>query len=435
MELTLTPNLRLQQSLGVSPMLIASTQVLALGGVELAEAVRRELDDNPALELVEHPPCPACGSPPGDLRECPRCAGGGPVLGEGPAVAVELTASLPAPVSDTGVLLAELRLALPASEHSIAEAVVASLDDRGYLTAAPAAVAGWLGVDLGRVERVLAELRSIGPAGIGARDLRECLLLQLDRLASGHELVRAVVSDHLEDLAAGRYGAVARAVGAEREEIVQVRDFIRQTLRPTPGLSGTQSVEAQRAPPDAIVEDREEWLLVRLTEPERFPLRLSPLYARLCDHGTADERRHASQHARSAREFATRLEQRWDTMRRVVQLAVEYQSEWVRRGGGPRRPLTRARLARELSLHESTVSRAVRERTMQLPAGRVVAISELFASGDERREALRLLLASEQRALTDAELVEALAVRGHILARRTVAKYRAQLGEARHTLR
>lgn len=433
MELGLTPQIRPQQSLGVSPTLIASAQLLALGAVDLAETVRRELENNPALVLAERPTCGVCGSLLSHGLGCRRCAGG--ERGRERPVAVELAATLAERISDAARLLAELRLALPASEHTVAETVIACLDDRGYLTAAPDAIAGWLGVDPARVEHVLAELRSTGPAGIGARDLRECLLLQLDRLDGEHKLARAVISGHLQELAAGRYGAVARALAVERDEIVRMRDFIRQTLRPTPGFAGGHSAAVRPPPPDAIVEELAGGLRVRLTEPERFVVRLCPLYARLCDHGTPAERRHAAQHARGAREFTTRLEQRWDTMLRVIRSAVEHQAEWVRRGAGARRPLTRAQVARELSLHESTVSRAVRERSMQLPTGRVVAISELFVCGDDRREALRSLLAQEQRALTDSELVEALAASGHVIARRTVAKYRAQLGEVRHTLR
>jgi RNA polymerase sigma-54 factor len=434
MELALVPQMRPQQTLGVSPALIASAQLLALGAVELAETVQRELDENPALVLPERRSCRTCGSPLRLDQGCRRCESGGERRRE-PTLTVDRVATLAERTSDAAGLLAELRLALSGTEHSIAETVVASLDDRGYLTAAPDVIASWLSVDSTRVERVLAELRTTGPAGIAARDLRECLLLQLDRQGEAHELPRAVISEHLQALAAGRYGAVAQALGVEREEIVRVRDFIRQTLRPTPGFAGAHSGTACTAPPDVIVEGDAEDLRVRLTEQERFAVHVCPLYARLSKHGTAGERRHASHHAARARQFTTRLEQRWDTMLRVMRLAVERQADWVLRGEGPRRPLTRVEIARELSLHESTVSRATRERSMQLPGGRVIAISELFISGDDGREALRTLLDQERRALTDSELVEALAARGHRLARRTVAKYRAQLGQARHTLR
>jgi RNA polymerase sigma-54 factor len=433
MELTLTPQLLPQQSLGVSPMLIASAQLLSLGGVELAETIRRELEENPALVPAERLTCHTCGATRRTGLECRRCGPGEPR--REPSGAVELTAALPAQVSDAARLLTELRLALPASEHTIAETVIASLDERGYLTAAPRAIAEWLKVDAARVEHVLAELQSTGPAGLGARDLRECLLLQLQRLDGDHALARATVEGHLQALAAGRYGGVARALGVKREEIVRVRDFIRETLRPSPGFEAAHDARARHPPPDAIVEDRPDGLRVRLTEPERFAIHVCPLYARLAEQGTAHERRHAARHTKGAQEFTTRLQQRWDTMLRVVEYAVQHQSEWVRRGSGARRSLTRARVAHELSLHESTVSRAVRERSMQLPGGRMVAISDLFARGDDRREALRQLLAAEPRALTDAELTDALAARGHVLARRTVAKYRAQLGQARHSLR
>jgi RNA polymerase sigma-54 factor len=433
MELSLAPQVHPQQSLGVSPTLVASVQLLALGAVDLAETVQRELEENPALVLSERPACGVCHAPLSSGQSCRRCEGG-ERRSESPA-GVDLLATSADHPSDSERLLAELRLTLPAEDHSIAETLAASLDDRGYLTAAPDVIAGWLGVDPARVERVLAELRAMGPAGIAARDLRECLLLQLDRCREAHDLASAVISEHLQALAAGRYGAVARALGAQREEIVGVRDFIRQALRPTPGFLGAQAAGVRPAPPDVIVEGHAGDLRVRLTEPERYALHVCPLYVRLSAQGTATERRHASHLAARAREFTTGLERRWDTMLRVMRLAVERQVEWVVRGNGRRRPLTRVEIAQALSLHESTVSRATRERSMQLPGGRVVAISELFVSGDGAREALQEVLDDDRRALTDSELVEALAARGHHVARRTVAKYRAQLGHASHTMR
>lgn len=430
MDLQLVPQMRPQQSLGVSPALVAAAQLLALGAADIAETVARELDENPALVLDESVSCQTCDLPPTHGERRHRCASGERAR---ESLTVDALANVAESESDASRLLAELRLALPADEHAIAEVAVASLDDRGYLTAAPEAIAGWLSVDPGRVERVLAVLHATGPAGIAARDLRECLLLQLDRASQPHRLARPVISEHLQALAAGRYGAVARALGVEREEIVRVRDFIRRALRPSPAFA--HGAPASASPPDAIVERHGHALSVRLTEPARYAVRVCPLYARIAEQGTASERRHVVPHTERAREFKTRLEQRWETMLRIVRLAVERQREWILSGGGPRRRLTRSELSHELSLHESTVSRATRGRTMQLPSGRVLAISELFVSGDDAREALRGLLDREPRPLTDAELAAALAARGHRVARRTVAKYRAQLGEAVHTLR
>jgi RNA polymerase sigma-54 factor len=444
MDLTLCPQMRPQQTLGVSPLLIASAQMLALASIDVADAVSRELDENPALELPECARCTTCGLPLARSRKCRHCLYDDGAGRDWRRVGdeVDWPAKLAEQVSEASRLLADLRLALPASEHQIAETLVGSLDDRGYLTAPTDAIAGWLGVKPAHVERVLAELRQTGPAGTGARDLRECLLLQLDRLAAHSRpaddelvLVRRVVAEHLPELAGGRFTAIAEALGVRREDVLRARELIRRRLRPSPGVDRRSGAPPRTPPPDVLVELQADELRVHLTEPEIFGVRVAPSYAALAGSARTAERDHAAPYARRAREFITRLEQRWETMRRVAVAAVGRQAEWVRAGSGPRRELTRAQIARSLSVHESTVSRAVRGRTMRLPGGRVADMSMLFASGDDAREQLRVLLASETEPLTDAQLARELAARGQVLARRTVAKYRAQLGQERHTLR
>jgi RNA polymerase sigma-54 factor len=413
MELGVVRQMVAQQTLGVSAELVASAEMLALGPVELADEVRRELDENPALIIDERPR---------SGRIAPTHA---------TAVANTETARHE---SDADRLIGELRLACPPSEHPIAEELVASLDDRGYLDAETHEIAHRLGVDPARVERVLAQLRTMGPPGIAARDLSQCLTLQLDRRRVIDPVLREVIRSHLTALAEGRYADIAAAVGVSRQEVLRVRSYIRSRLNPWPEFS-KHPWEVSQILADVIVEDGPEGLSIRLTEPERFPLRVCPLYTELAETGTPRERRHATPRARHARDFTTRLERRWDTMARVAKFAVGLQADFVRRGYGPKRSLTRADVARALAMHESTVSRAVRDRHARLPAGRVIALSELFGVADGAREALRALLLREEHPLTDAQLTQALVADGHRVARRTVAKYRAQLGQLQHARR
>ena len=413
MELGISPQLAPLQTLGVSAELVARAEMLALSPAELADQVRRELDENPALVLEESP---------APIRAAPVAA---------PAVRdLEPTAR----ESDADRLLAELRLACSPFEHPIAEHLVASLDDRGYLDAEPGEIAATLGVEPARVDRVLAELRSLGPPGIAARDLSQCLTLQLDRQGVADPVVREVIGSYLASLAAGRYAEIAAALGVSRHEVLRARTYIRTRLRPSPAFS-KDPAPAPMALVDVVVDDGPAGLVVRLTEPARFPLRVCPLYAELARDGAPRERRHAEPRARRASEFTSRIERRWDTMASVAEFAVQSQAKFVRRGSGPRSSLTRAEVARALSVHESTVSRAVRDRHARLPGGSVIPLSDLFGVADGAREALRALLLSERRPRTDTQLAEALAVRGHRVARRTVAKYRAQLGALQHALR
>lgn len=418
--MALAQQLQPRQVMGVSPALVASVELLALRPAELAEAVAAELDDNPALIVDER------RARPPDHRQAHDSD-----HRQAHDRKVPEPADRP---SDADRLLSELRLMTPAADHAVAEYLVASLDERGYLDSDPGEIADELGVTRRRVDRVLTTLRACGPPGIAARDLRDCLRLQLDRRGVAEPVLRGVIESHLPALAAGRYGAIAIALGVSRSDVVGARDYIRAHLRPSPGFAANSPFERE-LDADVIVSDGPEGLTIRLTEPERFPLRVCPVYSELAERGTADERRHTGPRARRARDFASRLERRWDTMARIARFAVHAQAEFVRRGTGPRRPLSQADAARTLALHESVVSRAIRDRHVRLPGGRVIPMSELFCTSDAPREALRRLLASERRPLTDGQLAQALAARGHRVARRTVAKYRAQLGQPQRALR
>ena len=424
--MALAQQLRPRQEMGVSPALVASVELLGLRPAELADAVARELDDNPALVLDER----------GQRRAGPHDSDERAVgdRGAGDRQGGDQRGEQADRLSDAARLLADLRLMTAASDHAVAEYVVGSLDERGYLDADPDEMADELGVARRRVDRVLTTLRACGPPGIAARDLRECLRLQLDRRGVADPILHRVIESHLPALAAGRYGAIAAALGVSRRDVVGARDYIRTHLRPSPCFAG--GAPSERDPDaDVIVSDGPEGLTIRLTEPERFPLRVCPVYAELAELGTVDERLHAGPRARRARDFASRVERRWDTMARIARFAVQAQAEFVRRGAGPRRPLTQADAAHALALHDSVVSRAIRDRHVRLPGGRVVPLCDLFCTADASREALRALLANEHRPLTDGQLAQALAARGHRVARRTVAKYRAQLGQPQRALR
>ena len=197
--MALAQRLQPRQVMGVSPALVASVELLGLRPAELAEAVARELDDNPALILDER------GRRPGLPHD-----GNQRQIGE--------PADRP---SDAARLLRELRLMTAARDHAVAEYIVGSLDDRGYLDADPGEIASELGVARSRVDRVVTALRACGPPGIAARDLRDCLALQLDRRGIADPILRGVIESHLPALAAGRYGAIAAALGTSREDVVR----------------------------------------------------------------------------------------------------------------------------------------------------------------------------------------------------------------------
>jgi RNA polymerase sigma-54 factor len=451
------PALTLEMRPCVSPSLVAYAGMLALSSPELEELVERELSENPALERAEAPRCPLCAS--GDRAGC--CCGGplGPQLSPAPARAalsgVGPPADLPASRTDAEQLLQELRLSASAADARLAGYIMASLDDHGFLRGGPELVAAELRTDISDVDRALTLLRNVGPPGIGARDLRESLLLQLNarRLPSpAHAMARVIADRYLELLGRGRLGAVAAALGCDEAQVATAHEFIRAHCSPfpAPGLHEPRPVARQPAVPDVVISAGEGGtgaLHVELIERGRFAMRVEPNYRRLAmlinqdspgsDPAVRDRdlQAHVADFVRRAATFIGRLDERFRTIRRVVEYAADRQRDFV--FGGPRylRPLAQADAARGLGIHESTVSRAVAGKYMMMPSHAVVPIQDFFRAALAPQEALRQLIAAEERPLSDAELAQLLSAQGFRVARRTVAKYRDQLGVAAAPLR
>ncbi len=446
-----------------SPSLIQFTEILALSSLDLEALIEEAVDQNPALELHEVSVCPACGDPLLADGSCYRCQRGLDLAHQAAGELAEPEEETQDPwlrVADQRSLaehlIVELATVLDESDLPIAEHLIGELNDRGFLETPLSALAEALSVPRERVARVLTALQTVGPAGIGARSVSECLLLQLERWSESgvdHPLARAIVSDHLPALAQGKYSQLAEALGVSYEEVLAARDFIRSHLRPYPiaeridlepwqGDRGTGFVA-----PDIIVRLKEDDSVdVEVVESRRYALSISPLYRNLASRlaagsepselglGRADER-HVRQQVSRAETFLAHIRERRETIRRVAVYVMERQKEYLRKGPRYLKPLTRAEVAEALALHESTVSRATAGKYVLLPSRHVVLFAEFFRAALPVHDVLKELVANESRPLSDAELATELRSRGYRVARRTVAKYRAQLGILPSSLR
>ena len=433
---TTVPVLAMQPTAG----LVAFAELLALAAPDLEARVEVEVAANPALDCDRVGACPVCGGREAACR-CPSLSR--PTEGRGrPGGGPDLLELLACRRTLAERLLADLRPSLTGADQRIAEYLAGSLDQRGRLGETSGDAAAALGVPLANVERVLTHMRRLGPPGIAARDGRECLLLQLDHWETEHppeHLVRRILEDHLEALAAGRLGAIARSTGAQQADVQAAGEFIRARLRPYP-VEQAEPEDLVAGPADSpsvlpdvlIVEPPEPAgrFRVHVVESRRLGVMVNPLYEELAGAGFAAPdgvRDHARWHVRRARAFLGRLEQRRRTLQVVSECVVERQEGFLRGGPAQLEPLTRAEVASEVGLHESTVSRAVAGKHAQLTSGRVMPLSGFFDGSLAVRELLRRLIAAEGRPRSDAALAKALAAEGHPVARRTVAKYRAQL--------
>ncbi len=415
-----------------TPALVAYVKLLALPGAEFEQTVADELAQNPALIQDETQVCGTCGTPADP--PCPYCAEqvGPPRMPPGlDPRGVTQEAGPVARTSWAEAVLRDLRLMVATGDTGIAASVVASLDERGYLTEDVPELSRITGAEVTAVERVVRILREIGPPGIGARDLRDCLLLQLDRLTAkgvAHPVARAVVADHLEALARGATASIARQLGVSAEEVADARAFIRRELLPRPAVDGEPDADRPAVipvRPDVAVRrsaDRPGSFHVDVLEEHRLLLRVDPYFRRMArtDANVADL-------VRRGDFFLARLRERWSTMRRITEYAAGRRPDLVSGEPVSGRRLTRAEVAAGLGLNPSTVSRATADRYVLLPSRDVVPYAAFFDGSRDIRSKLKDIIAAESRPLSDTELCERLQRAGHRVARRTVAKYRNRL--------
>ena len=398
-ELALAPRL----GMVATPALVGVAQLLELSAADLAESVARELATNPALELAE----PAAQH----------------------WTQVEPPATEPAGWER---LLREVALELPEPDRWIAAGILADLDRHGVLGRTPAEAARWLGVEVERVEAVLTAIRVVGGPALAAVDLRDALLRQAaaEPDPGPPDCLAGLVTYHLDDLAAGHWDRAAAALGVSTVDIRDAVDFLRERVRPA--LAGLDTGPAGPPPPspDVVVGFTVDGT-AQVTLPEPHPeLTVDPRYAALATDGaglTGEERDRLRAQVAAARDFLARLERRAGTLRRVAEAAVRRQVRFVREGEAAHTPLTRAEVARELGVAESTVSRAVAGKTVQLPGRRCVPFAAFFGNATSALDLIRRLVAAERTPRSDAELARELARHGFAVARRTVAKYRALL--------
>ncbi|MCW5850700.1 MAG: hypothetical protein KIT87_11555 [Anaerolineae bacterium] len=408
---------QLEVDVHLTHQLILARELLALSADDLALRVDAEIASNPALDWVSptaRRPMPASSNRGDDEHATDR---------------------LPASPSLEEYLLDQLRLQIAAQDVPIGLELIGSLDRRGWLSETAEAVAERLDAPAERVFAVLRVLQSLDPPGIGARNAREALLLQLDQLDSAPParvaLARRLIAERLDDLAGQAWARLARALGVSVTEIEATAAFIRDNLIPYPAYTywGDETEGVTPEPDVMITLNRDhpaEPPSVTVVEAERYALRIAPSASR-----TASSLPEMGIHLQRARLFLASLRQRWRTLAQVTTALVAAQPDYVRAGRPQaRRVLTQTDLALALEVHPSTISRTVRDKYAQLPGGRIVALAAFFTVDAPAKSALQALVASEVKPLTDHALCMALAQQGFQLSRRTVAHYRAELGIA-----
>ena len=317
--------------------------------------------------------------------------------------------------------------------------LAACLDGGGYLRFSLEELSGQTGIPLSRMKQALALLHSLEPAGVGAADLSQCLELQLLRIgAEGPAL--AIVRDHLEALAKRHYRAIASALGITVEQVREAEGISRE-LEPRPGAVFEQPEQVAYIQPDVFVAEEEGRFVARTRGGERPPFRISAYYRDLLSQsGEQEVREYLTGKLRQAEGVLWAIGQRERTLLRCAQAITERQQDFFRLGPQALVPLRMADVAQELGVHESTVSRSIREKYLQCARG-VYPMSYFFSrsatadqsgaavGGTAARALLKQLLDQEDksRPLSDQKLSEEMERQGCPISRRTVAKYREEM--------
>ena len=337
-------------------------------------------------------------------------------------------------------------LNLPEESIHVAEFLIGSLDDRGWVVTPMDEIVDSLGIPEEDIEKVLRVVQALEPAGVGARDLRECLLIQLDARGDRDKLPWKLIHDCFDHLVNRRFPEIARILKVTVQEVQAASDEI-ATLNPRPGTS-VSAEDPKYVVPDLLVERVDDEYMVMLNDRNVPRLRISSTYESVI---AANKRRpDATTEQKQTREYIQgklasakwliqTIEQRRRTMIKVMNCIVREQREFFDKGISCLRPLTLAAVARQIDMHESTVSRVCSGKYVQTPRG-VFELKFFFSSGlatDDgedvsartAKDIIKGLIDEENKIdpLSDQRIAELLHAKGLQIARRTVAKYREQL--------
>lgn len=471
---------RQTQQMVLAPQLRQSLKILQVAALDLRSVIQEELQSNPTLEelpmeglsIEQSAPETAApdesgqSTPTGDTspdqreeldfskefevltkldndwRDYMAQAGGAqPFSSEDAERRQHFFDSLVSEVSLQEHLMRQAELAdLSPGAEAAMQYLVGNLDDRGFLTQTPSDIALQSGIALESVQEALKALKTFEPAGIGAQNLAECLLAQLAAKGRAESLASRIIKHHFQLLTRRRIPEIARKLGAPLDEIQVAIEEI-GTLDPAPGRRFAADNNRSVAPDVTVTRDGDDWQIV--LNQEYIPrLRISNTYRELIAKGQLNkqERDYLRDRMRSGKFLINSIEQRQQTIERITREIIRVQEEFFDKGVAHLKPLTMTQIAEAVGVHETTVSRAIANKYIQTPHG-VFEMKFFFTPGFQAesgnsvsnksvKEMIADLVALEDKAspLSDQDIVAKLTEKGLTVARRTVAKYREELG-------
>ena len=348
--------------------------------------------------------------------------------------------SLVAGTSLAEVLLGQVRdSAMPEEQRPIAELIIGNIDDYGYLKATVEEISSATGVLGEKIHEVLKIIQTFDPPGVGANDLRECMLIQLQRAGQEDSLEYQIVRDFMEALGKRRIPEIARGTGRTVEDVQESLARIAR-LEPRPGRAFLPNVDQFVLPEVFVRRNGDEFTVT--TNNEHIPhLRISNVYKDLMSQGenTAEVKNYIREKIRAGKFLIKSLHQRQSTIANIAREIVKRQREFMDKGVAHLKPLTMVQVAEVVGVHETTVSRAVSAKYMETPQG-IFEMKYFFTAGLQTdtgagvsntsvKDMIADIFKAENpgKPLSDQEVVKMLKEKGIVIARRTVAKYRTEL--------
>jgi RNA polymerase sigma-54 factor len=438
-------------------------QTMSLLGLtigELRQRIEAELARNPALELVEERRCPTCHKKLTLPGPCPVCTS--PSLSHPNEPIVFLSerqdfypgSGLPpedmpeddlAPAAQdlATFVLRQIAPELEPADRLLAAHLLTSLDERGLLPTPLIEFARYHHVPVSRVEAVVRLIQHAEPLGVGSPSPQAAMLVQIQILSESQPvppLAEKAVQVGMDLLSRRQYAELARLLGVKVHRIEEIVRFITDNLNPHPASAhwgdihqGSAAPLMTYAHPDIVLhlldeKDTTSPLVAEIITPLRGSLRINPLFRQAFLEADPERLEQWKSDLEQASLLIKCLQQRNNTMRRLVYQLSRLQRQFILHGDAHLIPMTRAYLADLLGVHESTISRAVAGKCAQIPSGHILPLERFFDRSLQVRTALRSIVAAENRPLTDTQIAALLRNRGYDVARRTVAKYRAMEG-------
>jgi len=451
MQLSQSQVQKLSQELRLTPQQILQSTILQLNTLALEARVLQELEQNPVLEEVNPEVSESSEEELQDNQETsqeddidweeilPQNDDYTPKE-ERDSDQKKTQFVQPAPRGLVEHIFDQLKLHnLDDEEERIAAEIVWNLDENGYLTLPIENIAFGLGLPQKKVLKVLKEIQELDPPGLAARDLKECLLIQLNQIPNSDDAIK-VISEYFEDFANHRYQNIMKAYGWDKDRMQAVQEMITK-LNPKPGAT-LNTLDPQYIVPDLIVEKVDGEYIVEVNDTRIPELQISSTYLQMISNGSKidnETKNYLKRKIDNAKWFIQAIQQRRLTMIRVMKAIIARQLDFFEDPSKPLKPMILKDIADDVNMDISTISRVTNNKYVQLPSG-IYELKYFFNEGikDEDGEEISTRIVKEKlkeiidnedkhKPYSDEQLSNLLKQNGYLVARRTVAKYREQM--------